>query len=107
MHALWPLWERSIKRRIAAKPDAQLASLEMPSTLRTLCLARVRGITDTCSTIITGKAFKQLRYPPLAIRAMQPWPQTPAETATGPRDTDLLRNFAGHFQFERVSISAD
>ena len=107
MHALWPLRERRIKRSIAAKPDAQLASLEMPSTLRTLCLARIGGITDTGPTTIAGKAVKQLRDTPLAIRAMQPWPQTPAEMATGPRDADLLRNFARHFQFERVSIGTD
>ena len=70
MHARWPLRERRIKRSIAAKAEAELVSLEMTATFRTLGLTRVRGITETGSTIVTGKAFKQLRDTPLAIRAM-------------------------------------
>jgi hypothetical protein len=107
MHALWPLWERRIKRSIAAKSEAQLASLEMPPTLRTLGLARIGRIADTDPTTIAREPVKQLRDTALAEGAMEPRPQTPAEMATGPRNADLLRNFARHFQLERVSIGTD
>jgi hypothetical protein len=107
MHAFWPLWERAIKGSISAKAEPQLASLEMPATFRTLCLARIGRIPNTGSTTIAGEPVKQLRDTPFAIRAMQPGPQTPAEMATRPRNADLLRNFARHFQLERVSIGTD
>jgi hypothetical protein len=66
MHALWPLWERRIKRSIAAKSEAQLASLEMPPTLRTLGLARIGRIADTDPTTIAREPVKQLRDTALA-----------------------------------------
>src|ERR1700733_745308 len=107
MHALWPFRERRIKRSISAEAEPQLASLEMPSTFRTLGLARIGRIADTGPTTIAREPVKQLRDTALAEGAMEPRPQTPAEMATGPRNADLLRNFAWHFQFDRVSISTD
>jgi hypothetical protein len=107
MHSLRPLRERAIKRSIPAKAEPELASLEMPSTFSTLGLARIGRVADTSSTKIAGEAIEQPRHTPLAMRAMQPRPQTVTQMATRPRDANLLRDagFARHFQFEQVLIS--